>query len=174
MAARLSKVKLPQFQPGRSASSAGIVLFAALGYWFFSRQSLERSQESRESLRQERHETSHRSCRPGDGDGYDQWYNDIYKQYKDLKLALGGQEAGVTIQPVGEATGGRRRQVNVLFSKEGDAFRRLDFQRQRSAEPEPGQRQANRSRSLSSGRRTCGETGCSTERRRLPASGRRG
>jgi len=49
------------------------------------------------------------------------WYSDVYKRYMDLKLTLGGQEAGVTIKPKAEAKGGAS-QVNVLFSKVGTRF----------------------------------------------------
>ena len=52
----------------------------------------------------------------------------------DLKLALGGQEAGVTIQLPGDGKAARRR-VNLIFSEGRTAVRRLDFQRRLSAQP---------------------------------------
>jgi hypothetical protein len=49
------------------------------------------------------------------------WYHDVFKSYMDLKLALAGQDAGISIQLPGGESGGTTR-VNLVFSKDGLRF----------------------------------------------------
>jgi hypothetical protein len=49
------------------------------------------------------------------------WYSDVYKQYGELKLLFGGQDAGVSVQPQADASGGTV-QNKLVFSKEGMRF----------------------------------------------------
>ena len=70
------------------------------------------------------------------------WYNDIYKQYMDLKLALGGQDAGVTVEPPRSTPKAARPRSYVLFSKAGSRFDGSIFYDVLAAKPDPGQRQA--------------------------------
>ena len=48
------------------------------------------------------------------------WYNDVFKQLMELKLTLGRQDPGVTVQPPVAKDGAS--QVDVLFSKAGTRF----------------------------------------------------
>lgn len=122
VASKLSNVKLPQINPMVLGSIGGIVLVAALGYWFFSKQSVEqRSQEIARSLIKSDMKTAVDLSLPGTELDTIRWYSDVFKQYGELKLSFGGQEAGVTVQPRADAPGGTV-QVKLLFSKEGMRF----------------------------------------------------
>jgi hypothetical protein len=122
MTARLSKIKLPKVQPMTLGIVGGIVLLSALGYWVFSRQSIEsRSLDLAKAIIKSDMKPVIDLSAPGTEMDTIRWYNDVYRQYGDLKMALGGQEAGVIVEPVGEAKGGEA-QVKVHFSKSGTRF----------------------------------------------------
>jgi hypothetical protein len=122
VASSLSKLKLPQVDPRVLAIIGGVVLVAALGYWLFSRQTLERrSQEIAKCFVMSDMKSAVDMSLAGTELDTIRWYTDIFKQYGELKLTLGGQEAGVTVKAQGEPKGGAS-QVNVLFSKEGLRF----------------------------------------------------
>jgi hypothetical protein len=122
VAAKLSKFRLPEVQPMTLGLIGGIVLLSALGYWFFSKQSIEtRSRDvARAILRTDMKLVIDLSA-PGTEMDSIRWYGDVYKRYMNLKNALGSQDPGVTITPKAEAKGGAS-QVNVLFSKAGTRF----------------------------------------------------
>jgi hypothetical protein len=122
VAAKLSNVKLPQIDPKVFVAIGGIVLVAALGYWFFSKQSLkQRAVEIARSFAKADMKTAVDFSLPGTEMDTIRWYNDAYKQYGELKLLFGGQEAGVTVEEQSEATGGTVP-VKLIFSKEGMRF----------------------------------------------------
>src|ERR1700677_1946629 len=107
VASKLSGVKLPQINPMVLASIGGIVLVAALGYWFFSKQSLEqRSQEIAKSFLKADMKTAVDLSVPGTEMDTIRWYADVFKQYGELKLSFGGQDAGVNVTRQGDAKGG--------------------------------------------------------------------
>lgn len=120
LTSKLSGIRLPQVQPLTLILIAGIILVSAFGYWFaFYKQSLAtRSETVAKSIIKSDMETVVSLSLPGTEMDTMRWYYNIYKAYMDLKLALGGQEAGISIQLPGEETGGRSR-VNLTFSKDG-------------------------------------------------------
>jgi len=121
-ASKLSNVKLPQINPNVLYSIGGIVLVAALGYWFFSKQSIEqRSQDIARAFIKADMKTAVDLSQPGTEMDTIRWYSDVYKQYGELKLSFGGQEAGVSVQPQPDSKGGTV-QVKLIFSKEGMRF----------------------------------------------------
>jgi hypothetical protein len=123
LTSRLSKVKLPQVQPMTLGLIAGIVLLSSLGYWFvFYKQSLAtRTETIARSILKSDMKTVLDLTAPGTELDTMRWYHDVYKSYLDLKLALAGQEPGISIQLPGEVGGGTTR-VNLLFSKDGLRF----------------------------------------------------
>ena len=122
VASKLSSLKLPTIDPKVLAAIGGVVLVAALGYWFFSKQSLEkRSLEIAKSFLKSDMKTAVDISVPGTEMDTIRWYADVYKQYGELKLLFGGQEAGVTVQTMGDAKG-ETVPVKLIFSKEGMRF----------------------------------------------------
>jgi hypothetical protein len=122
MAARLSKVKLPRIPPATLGTIGGILLLLVLGYWLFSRESVEtRSLHVARAIIKTDMKQVVDLAAPGTELDTIKWYNDVYRQYGDLKLALGGQEAGALAQTVGEDKDGKT-QVKIIFSKAGVRF----------------------------------------------------
>ena len=121
-ASKLSSVKLPQIDPKVLFSIVGVALVAALGYWLFSRKSLEqRTQEVARSFLKADMKTAVDLSLPGTEMDTIRWYADVFKQYGELKLSFGGQEAGVIIQLQGDGSGGTVP-VKLIFSKDGMRF----------------------------------------------------
>jgi hypothetical protein len=122
MAARLSQVKVPRIPPMTLGIIGGIVLLSGLGYWLFSRQSAEtRTMEVGRAIIKSDMKPVIDFSTPDTVMDTIRWYNDVYRQYGDLKLALGGQEAGILAQPAGEPKAGEA-QVKMIFSKAGVRF----------------------------------------------------
>ena len=86
--------------------------------WILARQSVEKRTELfAAAIRRGDVETVMGMSLPGtEGDAL-KWYAEIYKQYLDLKLALGGQDPGVKIQVQNNAVG-ESAQALVVFSRE--------------------------------------------------------
>jgi hypothetical protein len=123
LTSRLSKIRLPEVQPMTLGLIAGVVLLSTFGYWFvFYKQSLATRTESvaRAIVKSDMKTVVDLSASGTEMDTM-RWYNDVYKAYLDLKLALAGQEPGFSIQLPGADPGGITR-VNLLFSKEGLRF----------------------------------------------------
>ncbi len=121
MASRLSRFnfKLPQISPITLAIIAGLVLLLGGGYWLLSRQSLEaRATFIANSMIKGEMKSVIDVCVPGTETEAIMWYGDVYKKYMTLKLALGGQEAVVHVQPQGDTRGGSALVV-AHFSREG-------------------------------------------------------
>jgi hypothetical protein len=123
LTSKLTKVKLPQVQPMTLGLIAGVLLLSSLGYWLiFYKQSLAtRTETVARCIIKSDMKTVVELAVPGTEMDTMRWYHDIYKSYMDLKLALAGQEAGISIQLPGAETGGTTR-VNLLFSKDGLRF----------------------------------------------------
>ena len=121
VASKLSKVRVPQVDIRVVGGIGLVVLLTAIGYWLFSRQSLEKQTEEvarafvkadmKAAIDVSRSETALDTI---------QWYAMRFKQYNELKLAFGGQEAGATIVEKGEKDG--VAEVTLLFSKGGVRF----------------------------------------------------
>jgi hypothetical protein len=122
MASTLSKFRLPQVQPMTLAVIAGVVLLSALGYWFFSKQSIEaRSLAVARAIQRQEMKPVIELSAPGTELDTIRWCTDTIKQYNELKHALAGQEAGITVQPPGAPQGGTTP-VYVHFSSTGMRF----------------------------------------------------
>jgi hypothetical protein len=122
VASTISKIRLPQVQPMTLAVIGGIALLSALGYWFFSRQSIEkRSLDVARAIQQTDMKQVIDLAAPGTEMDAIRWYNDVYRQYMALKIALAGQDAGITVQPPAAPQGGTT-QVYVHFSTSGTRF----------------------------------------------------
>jgi hypothetical protein len=123
LTSRLTKVKLPQVQPMTLGLVAGVVLLSSVGYWLvFYKQSLAtRSETVARCIIKSDMKTVVELAVPGTEMDTMRWYHDVYKSYMDLKLALAGQEAGISIQLPGAESGGTTP-VNLRFSKDGLRF----------------------------------------------------
>jgi hypothetical protein len=122
VASTFSRIRLPQIQMGTIVTIGAIVMLSALGYWFFSRQSIEtRSLEVARAIQQTDMKHVIDFAAPGTEMDVIRWYNDTFKQYMDLKLALAGQDAGITVQAPAAPSGGTTR-VYVHFSTSGTRF----------------------------------------------------
>jgi hypothetical protein len=122
MASTLSKVRLPSVKPGTLAMVGGLLLLVAGVYWFFSRQSIEaRSLEIARAIQETDMKHVIELSAPGTELDAIRWYNDVYRKYAELKVALAGQEAGITVQPPAAPQGGST-QVYVHYSTSGVRF----------------------------------------------------
>jgi hypothetical protein len=123
LTARLSSIRLPQVQPMTLGLIAGAVLLSAFVYWFFFyKQSLATRTESiARAIVKSDMKTVVDLAAPGTEMDTMRWYHDVFKSYLDLKLALAGQDAGISIQLPGGESGGTTR-VNLVFSKDGLRF----------------------------------------------------
>jgi hypothetical protein len=118
----LSKIRIPRVPPMAIALVAGVGLLSALGYWLFSKQSIEtRSLAVARAIQQTDMKQVIDLAAPGTEMDTIRWYNDTYKQYMELKLALAGQDAGITVQAPGAPQGGTTP-VYVHFSTTGTRF----------------------------------------------------
>jgi hypothetical protein len=121
MAAKLAKVKLPP--PRTIAIVAGIALVVGLVAWFFSRQSLEtRARTVAVAISTgESNSTAMKKIIdisvPGTETDVILWYADIYRQFLDLKLAL-GMDPKIKVEIPGNSGGGSGVAI-IKFSREG-------------------------------------------------------
>jgi hypothetical protein len=116
LAARISKFRLPQ--PRTLGIIAGVVAVVLLLSWLFSRPSLERRARivGMAIITPDMKQVVD-MCVPGTEPDAIQWYAETFKRYLDLKLAL-GHDAGLTIRPTGDSTGGAAT-VIAVFAQEG-------------------------------------------------------
>jgi hypothetical protein len=121
VADKLSKLKLPQVDIRVVGAIAAVLLVSTVAYWLFSKESLERrSQEIAKAFVKADMKTAIDLSLPGTAMDTIQWYTMRFKQYNELKLAFGGQEAGATVVEKGEKGG--VAEVTLLFSKGGLRF----------------------------------------------------
>lgn len=114
--AKAAKFRIPD--PRTLAIIGGVALVALLGYWFFSRQTLEkRARTVAQAIISADMKQVVDVCVPGTENEAIQWYADTYKRYLDLKLTL-GMDAGIQIKNPGESQGGAAM-VIAVFSKDG-------------------------------------------------------
>jgi hypothetical protein len=119
LASRLSKVKLPKISPQTLGIVAGVLLVALLGYWFFSRQSLEkRSGTIAKAIMDTDMKTVIEMAAPGTEMDAIRWCNDAVRQYGEVKIALAGMDARVKFNVLSDGSSGPAVVV-AQFSSEG-------------------------------------------------------
>jgi hypothetical protein len=122
VASSLSKIRIPSIPPTTLAIVGGIVLLSVAGYWFFSRQTIEtRCIDVARAIQQTDMKSVIDLAIPGTEMDAIRWYNDVYRQYANLKVSLAGQEAGITVQPPTPVPGGETK-VYVYYSTSGVRF----------------------------------------------------
>jgi hypothetical protein len=122
LAAKLAKFKLPKVSPRTLGIAGGVVMLAALGFWLFSRLSVEKRTENfAKALMAADMKSVLEMNAPGTEMETMQWFNDTYKRYMDLKLALGGQDAGAKVVTMADGSSGPAVVV-LRLSSEGTRF----------------------------------------------------
>ncbi len=118
VAARLGKIKLPKVEPRTLGIIAGALLLVALGFWFFSRLTLEKRTENfaKAMMTADMKQVLEMNV-PGTEMETMSWFNDTYRRYMDLKLALGGQDAGAKITVLADGSSGPAVVVLKLSSE---------------------------------------------------------
>jgi hypothetical protein len=107
LTARLGKIKLPKISPRTLGIVGGVALVAALGFWFFSRLSIEKRTENfAKALMVADMKTVLEMNAPGTEMETMVWFNDIFKRYGELKLAMGGQDAKAKIALLSDGSNG--------------------------------------------------------------------
>jgi len=116
LASKVAKVHLPT--PRTLGIVAGIALALGLGYWLFSRQSLEtRARAVAEAFASSDIKKIVDISVPGTETDVIVWYADVYKQYLNVKLLL-GRDPGIKIEIPGNS-GGNSGLAIVKFSGQG-------------------------------------------------------
>jgi hypothetical protein len=116
LASKFAKVQLPS--PRTLGIIAGIAAVIGLGYWLFSRQSLEtRSKTVGKAIIDADIKKIVDISVPGTETDVILWFNEVYRQYLDVKLVL-GRDAGIQVQIPGNSGGNSG--VSILrFSGQG-------------------------------------------------------
>ncbi len=106
LAQRFSKVKLPRVSGAALGITAAVLLLAGLGIWLFARQSLvQRSELVAKSLRNaEDMKTVIDVSVPETVLDTIRWYGEASKKYGELKMAMGGLDAGITIKVMSDGS----------------------------------------------------------------------
>jgi hypothetical protein len=119
LTSKLGKIKLPSVSPQTLGAIAGVALVACLGFWFFSKQSLEkRSEVVAKAIIGTDMKTVIEMAAPGTEMDAIRWFNDAYRQYGDVKLALAGMDARVRFKILSDGSNGPAVVV-AQFSSEG-------------------------------------------------------
>jgi hypothetical protein len=127
MASKLSKVKLPQVSPTVLGIILAVGLVLGLGYWLFSKQSLEqRSEIVANTLIKGDMKSVIDLCVPGTELDAMMWYGQIARKFNELKLAFGGEDPAVNIHVQGDTKGGSAMVV-AIYSRQGSRIASPDF-----------------------------------------------
>jgi hypothetical protein len=119
LASRLTKLKLPKVSSQTLAIAAGVVVVGLLGYWLFSRQSLERRSEAvAKAIMNTDMKTVIEMAAPGTEMDAIRWCNDAVRQYGDVKIALAGIDARLKLNILSDGSSGPAVVV-AQFSSEG-------------------------------------------------------
>src|SRR5262245_46991952 len=119
LTSRLSKLKLPKVSPQLLGAVAGLVLLGGLGYWLFSKQSVEkRSETVAKAIIGTDMKTVVELSAPGTEMDAIRWCNDAVKQYGEVKIALAGMDARVKFKVLADGSNGPAVVV-AQFSSEG-------------------------------------------------------
>jgi hypothetical protein len=115
----LAKVKLPKISPRNIGIVAGVAVIGLLGYWFLSTQTLEKRNETLvRALMTTDMKTVMDFAVSGTEMETIMWYDRTYKDYMNLKLALGGSDAGLKINVLDQGRNGLAV-VTTKLSSEG-------------------------------------------------------
>jgi hypothetical protein len=113
---KLSKIKLPDVKI--LGVTAGVLLVVAFFWWLFSKQSVEQRCESlAKAIRDLNMDAAVAMALPGTEMDAMKWVGDVYKQYVDLKLAIGNLEPGVQTKVDYNSDG--TAQALMVFGREG-------------------------------------------------------
>jgi hypothetical protein len=102
----LSKVKLPKVSGATLGIAAAVIVLAGLGFLLFSRQSLEKRSElvARSLSNPENMKVAIDLSVPETVLDTIRWYSEASKKYGELKMAMGGIEAGLTINVLSDGS----------------------------------------------------------------------
>ena len=146
MAAKLSKLKVPQVSPRALGITLLVVLLFGLTYWLFSRQTLEtRSLTVAKALIKGEMKTVIDLCVPGTETEAIMWYGEVARKYNQLKLALAGEDPDVAVQ-VQADTRGASALVVAIYSRQGTRIASPAFLE--SLQPIPSQSNSNQTLEL--------------------------
>ncbi len=120
LTAGLSKIKLPRISGTTAGIAAGVILVVALGIWLLARQSLQTRAESaaRSVMTAEGIQTAIEIAVPETALDVIRWHGEASRQYNELKMALGGIDAGLNINVLSDGSNGPAVVV-AQFSAEG-------------------------------------------------------
>jgi hypothetical protein len=125
LAARMSKLKLPKVSPQTLGIVAGVLVLACLGFWFFSKQSVEkRSERIAKAIMSTDMKTVVEMAAPGTELDAIRWCNDAVREYGEVKLAMAGVDPRAKFNVLADGSSGPAVVV-LQFSSEGT---RLDAQ----------------------------------------------
>jgi hypothetical protein len=115
----LGKLKLPKVSPRALGIAAAVAVVAALGYVILSAESLDtRCKRVARAIIKTDMKPVIDLALPETTTDIIIWSNDVLRRYLDLKLALGGIDAGVTLKHLTESSASPAV-VAVVFSAEG-------------------------------------------------------
>ncbi len=113
---RLSKLKLPD--PKVIGVTAVVLLAVAFFGWLFSKRTVDQqSQVLAQAIRDLDLQTASNMALPGTEMQAMEWLNGVYKNYLDLKMAIGNFDPGVQINAQENSDG--TAQTMMVFSREG-------------------------------------------------------
>ena len=120
LAAGLSKIKLPRVSGATAGIAAAVILVAALGVWLLARQSLTARAETaaRSVTTAEGIQTAMTIAVPETVLDTIRWHGEASRRYNELKMALGGLDAGLNINVLSDGSNGPAVVV-AQFSAEG-------------------------------------------------------
>jgi hypothetical protein len=115
IAATITRFKLPSVSPAVLGISLGVLLLLGLGYWLFSRQTIEtRSELVAKALLKGEMKPVIDICVPGTETEAMLWYLEASKKTNLLKMALPGEEPEVTVKATGDTRGASALVVATL------------------------------------------------------------
>ncbi len=128
LTSKLTKLKIPAIPPRTIAIVAGVLVVGLLVYWFFSRQSIEARSEAVAACLKKPELMRDVIALASSGTEMDtiKWYNEAYKKFAELSVALGGLDPSVKLN-VHEPSQGGGTMVDVTYynggpRKEGTAI----------------------------------------------------
>jgi hypothetical protein len=122
---RLGKIKLPRVSLRTLGFVAGALLAGCLVFWLLSKQTIEqRSQTVAKAIMATDMKTVIDIAAPGTEMDAIRWFNEAYRKYADVKIALAGIDAKVKLNVLSDGSSGPAVVV-AQFSSEGT---RLDGQ----------------------------------------------